>query len=298
MSKNTSFSRFTKNNKKNTRIKIEDLDIEQVKFGLPTKKGPATFIPVTYASAPLRFQIRGACIGFVGHSTKKEAMDVDLLDRNFYFSINAGVDECPYMPHNICDGPALYEFHKQLDEKFKEILSDKDMAKKMNALYRHPETKKPARKSLIPVWSDKTPKLDENGDETGEFYPPSVMYKLRPKLEDGKKIDKFTTSFKDKNSRNIDLRPSNINHTIPRGSYCILDVSVPRIWIGSQQLKFTVYINEAKLVIVDNTVETDDFEPDDDSEFTDHKNNDDNDDNDDDNPDDELAELVSGAEDI
>lgn len=296
MSSNSSFTSRFSNRKKNIRIKVGDVDLDQVTFGLPITKGPATFIPVNYGTSPLRFQVRGPQISFVGHSTKKKAMDTDLLERNFYFSLDASVDECPYMPGNNCDGPILLDFHQKLDEKFKEVISDASMAKKMNAVYKDPETKKPRRKSLIPVWSNKTPKLDENDEETGEYYPPSVMYKLRPATKDGNRIDKFTTTFKDRSGRVLDLKPSNINRTIPRGSYCILDVSVPRIWIGAQLLKFTVYLNEVKLVIVDNTEETDDFVQDESGEFSDDFKTTDT--HDIDNPDDELAELVNEADDL
>lgn len=296
MSRNTSFSSRFSSRKRNTRVKVSDVDLDQIKFGLPTTKGPQTFIPVNNGSAPLRFQVRGPAISFVGHSNKKDVLETDLLDRNFYFSLNASVDECPFMPGNACDGPDLFNFHKAVEEKFKEVISNSEMAKKMKAVYRDPETRKPKRKSLIPLWSDKTPKLNEKDEETGEFYPPTVMYKLRPAMEDGKRVDRFTTTFKDRSGRTLDLRPSNINRTIPRGSYCILDISMPRIWIGAQQLKFTVYINEAKLVIVDNTEETDDFLPDESGEFSDDFKPSGGDDID--NPDDELAELVNEADDL
>ena len=266
---NSSFSSRFSNRRRNAVNRLDDFDFDQIKFGMPTKKGPQTFIPVTYKGKPLKFQARGVSIGFVGHSTKKDAMDTPLLDRNFYFSINAGIDECPEMPGNVCDGPSLFEFHKAIENKFKEyIKSSKEVANKMKATYkaRDEETgkQKLKYKSLIPLWSDSTPILDrETEEETGEFYPPSIMYKLRPSTVSEKggvtKVDSFTTTFKDRRGRELPIKPSNVNGSIPRGSFGILNVSMPRIWIGAQQLKFTVYLNDAKLVIVDTTEETDDF---------------------------------------
>jgi len=210
---NSSFSSRFSNRRRNAVNRLDDFDFDQIKFGMPTKKGPQTFIPVTYKGKPLKFQARGVSIGFVGHSTKKDAMDTPLLDRNFYFSINAGIDECPEMPGNVCDGPSLFEFHKAIENKFKEyIKSSKEVA---------PST------------------VSEKGGVT--------------------KVDSFTTTFKDRRGRELPIKPSNVNGSIPRGSFGILNVSMPRIWIGAQQLKFTVYLNDAKLVIVDTTEETDDF---------------------------------------
>lgn len=304
---NTGFVSPFSNKHKNVVNRLEDIDFDQIKFGMPTKKGPATFIPVTYKGKPFKFQARGVSIGFVGHSNKKDALDTPLLDRSFYFSINAGVTECPYMTGNICDGPALLEFHKKVEEKFREyIKSSKELANKMKATYKERDetTNKPKLKikSLIPLWTEETPITDsETGEETGEFYPPSVMYKLRPNTvaEKGSsnrvKVDSFTTTFKGRNGKELDIKPSNINGSIPRGSFGILNISMPRIWIGSKELKFTVYVNEAKLVIVDNVEDTDDFAIDDDEpsdEFKPENNNDIGD------PDAELAALEEEAEDL
>jgi hypothetical protein len=307
---NTSFNSRFSNKRKNPVTRLDDIKLDDIKFGVPTKKGPATYIPVTYKGKPLKFQARGVGIGFVGHSTKPEVKETPLLDRNFYFSINAEIEECPDMPGGLCDGPKLHRFHKAIEKKFQKFIrSDKEIANKMKATYKAKDDKgkpKTQLKTLIPLWSDKTPIYDEHGKETENFYPPSVMYKLRPSTSgDNKtKIDSFTTTFKDRRGRELPITPSTVNGSIPRGSFGILDIAMPRIWIGSKELKFTVYLNEAKLVINQTEEETDDFvnveeDPDDFKE----ENNDDDESPDDiqddiDDPDGELAALDDEIEDL
>lgn len=275
---------------------VSSIDVNKVECGNKTKNkgGPGNHVPIFYNKKPLSFQAKGLFVSFAGSSKKQQAEHKDPVQRAYSLLINGEHEECEYLPNKKGEGPAFLQFNKDLCEKIETIVEENSEKWGIEVKRKDKATGKmtsfPAE--FKPSFSEGTRKKDkETGEETDEFHPDSVILPLRTVKENNVPVDKFTTKFINaKTGKEMNITPTNINESIPYGTFAILSLNYGRLWLGSGETKITIYCNEAKLLLPNkNTFSTDDFiGVDDDDEENSENDGSENDDGENDDGDEEF----------